>query len=308
MKAIVTGGLGFIGSSLVGQLIKQEANTIVYDNFSSGKSENILDNGSDIQIVKNDIRDLDALNTALKGIDSVFHLAALTSVPQSIEDPISTHEVNNTGTLNVLWSALKSGVSRVVIASSCSVYGDSHYPPLKELDLPAPKSLYAASKLTAENLAESFYHSYGLEVVCLRYFNVYGRRQRADSAYAAAIPRFIQCYKHKERPQVYGDGLQTRDFIHVTDVARANILAASLPSEILKKQRVFNIGTGTITSILKLLQTISNEAGYYIEPEFRDARAGEVLASYADTTLAKEYLGFETMVDLETGIKDLYTA
>jgi len=308
LKAIITGGLGFIGSSLFEQLIKQGIRLAIYDNFSSGRLENISDNRSDIQVFKNDIRNLDALSSVLQGIDCIFHLAALTSVPQSIEDPICTHEVNNTGTLNVLWSALKAGVSRVVIASSCSVYGDSHYPPLKELDLPAPKSLYAASKLTAETLAESFYHSYGLEVVCLRYFNVYGRRQRADSAYAAAIPRFIQCYKNKERPQVYGDGLQTRDFIHVTDVARANILAASLPSEVLKKQRVFNIGTGTSTSILKLLQTISNEAGYYIEPEFRDARVGEVLASYADTTLAKEYLGFEPMVNLEEGIKDLYTA
>ena len=208
----------------------------------------------------------------------------------------------------MLWAAQQAGVSRVVIASSCSIYGDSHYPPLKELDLPAPKSLYAASKLIAETLAESFYHSYGLEVICLRYFNVYGRRQRADSAYAAAIPRFIQCYKNKERPQVYGDGLQTRDFIHVTDVARANILAAFLPNEVLKKQRVFNIGTGRGTSILKLLQIISHEAGYYIEPEFREARVGEVLDSYADTTFTKEYLGFEPMVSLEEGIKNLYTA
>lgn len=280
----------------------------VFDNFNSGQVENIKAVIPTIKIVEDDIRNIDGLTTSMQGIDCVFHLAAQTSVLESQSNPIFTHEVNNTGTLNVLWSAVQAGVSRVVIASSCSVYGDASNPPLKESALPAPKSLYAASKLMAETLAESFYHSYGLEVICLRYFNVYGRRQRADSVYPAAIPHFIQCYKNKKRPQVYGDGLQTRDFIHVTDIARANILAASLRSEVLQKQRVFNIGTGTSTSILKLLQTISNESGYYIEPEFRDSRAGEVLASYADTTLAKEYLQFEPMVNLEQGIKDLFTS
>jgi UDP-glucose 4-epimerase len=231
-RILVLGGAGFIGSHLVEQLVNQNIETTVFDNFNSGQVENIKTVITTIKLVEDDIRNIDALASSMQGIDWVFHLAAQTSVIESLSNPIFTHEVNNTGTLNVLWAAQQAGVSRVVIASSCSVYGDSHYPPLKELDLPAPKSLYAASKLTAETLAESFYHSYGLEVVCLRYFNVYGRRQRADSAYAAAIPRFIQCYKHKERPQVYGDGLQTRDFIHVTDVARANILAASIPSEV----------------------------------------------------------------------------
>ena len=305
MKAIITGGLGFIGSSLVERLIKHGSKVAIYDNFSSGSLENILDNRSDIQIFENDIRDLDALISSLRGIDCVFHLAALTSVAQSIEDPISTHEVNNTGTLNLLWAALQAKVPRVVIASSCSVYGDLHNPPLKESDLPAPKSLYAASKMTAETLAESFYHSYGLETVCLRYFNVYGRRQRSDSDYAAVIPRFIECYRQKKNPQIYGNGQQSRDFIHVSDVARANILAATLSSSIIKQHRVFNIGTGHQTNLLDLLNLISQQTGYYLEPNFLPSRQGEVCHSFADVNLSREKLGFQPLVSLEEGIKSL---
>ena len=305
MKAIITGGLGFIGSSLVERLIKHGSKVAIYDNFSSGSLENISNNRSDIQIFENDVRDLDALISSLRGRDCVFHLAALTSVAQSIEDPISTHEVNNTGTLNLLWAALQAKVPRVVIASSCSVYGDLHNPPLKESDLPAPKSLYAASKMTAETLAESFYHSYGLETVCLRYFNVYGRRQRSDSDYAAVIPRFIECYRQKKNPQIYGNGQQSRDFIHVSDVARANILAATLSSSIIKQHRVFNIGTGHQTNLLDLLNLISQQTGYYLEPNFLPSRQGEVCHSFADVNLSREKLGFQPLVSLEEGIKSL---
>ena len=305
MKAIVTGASGFIGSYITEELVKRNIATIVYDNFSSGELKNISSLVSQIHIMEADILDLEKLVSAMKGIDYVFHLAALTSVPQSVIDPLQTHEINNTGTLNVLWAALKAEVSRVVISSSCSVYGDINTPPLKEEDCPSPKSPYAASKLIAESLAESFYYSYGLETVCLRYFNVYGLRQRVDSGYAAAIPRFIQCYKQKEPPQIYGDGSQSRDFIHVTDVARANILAASLPSSVLAKHRVFNIGTGYSTSILKLLEIISNQAGYYIEPDFQPARIGDINQSYADITLAKKHLKFNPVVNLNDGIKEL---
>jgi len=304
-RAIVIGGLGFIGSYVTEELLTQNISTTIYDNLSSGKLNNSSYFISQIDIVEADILDLEQLICAMKGIKYVFHLAAITSVPQSITDPYQTHKINNTGTLNVLWAALKAGVSRVIISSSCSVYGDVNMPPLKETDIPSPKSPYAASKLIGETLAESFYHSYGLETVCLRYFNVYGLRQRADSGYAAAIPRFIQCYKQKKYPQIYGDGSQSRDFIHVTDVARANILAASLPSSVLAKHRVFNIGTGYSTSILKLLEIISNQAGYYIEPDFQPARIGDIKQSYADITLAKKYLKFNPVVNLNDGIKEL---
>lgn len=305
MKALVVGGLGFIGSHLTEELIKQGILPVIYDNFSSGTLDNIHSLGSKIQIIKADILDIDQLILSMEDIDYVFHLAALTSVPQSLIEPYETHKVNNTGTFNVLWASLKAKVSKVIISSSCAVYGDINQPPLKETYLPSPKSPYAASKLVAENLAESFYHSYGLETVSLRYFNVYGLRQRADSGYAAAIPKFIGCYKQRQMPQIYGDGLQSRDFIHVTDVARANILAASLPSSVLAKHRVFNIGTGYSTSISKLLEIISNQAGYNIEPDFQPARVGDIDQSYADITLAKKYLKFNPVVNLNDGIKEL---
>jgi UDP-glucose 4-epimerase len=306
MKALITGGAGFIGSYIVQELVNQNIDVIVYDNFSTGNLENVSSIASQIQIIKADIINLDKLLSAMKDVDCVFHLAAYTSVTGSLLNPLLTNKTNNTGTLNVLWAALQAQVSKVIISSSCSVYGDIHEPPLQESYLPNPKSPYAASKLTAEALAESFYYSYGLETVCLRYFNVYGRRQRGDSDYAAAIPRFIQCYKQKQLPQVYGDGMQSRDFIHVKDVARANVLAAKLPSSVLMNNRIFNIGTGRSTSILTLLNIISNEASYYMPPKFQESRLGEILASYADTTLTREHLKFHSMIDLESGIKDLY--
>lgn len=305
MKALVVGGAGFIGSHLVEQLIQQEVVTIVYDNFTTGNINNLAAVQSEVSLIQADIRSQDALISAMQGVDWVFHLAALTSVSQSILEPLLTHEVNIKGTLNVLWAACKAEVSRVVIASTCAVYGDAHQPPLKEIDLPAPKSLYAASKLTNETLAASFYHSYGLETVCLRYFNVYGSRQRPDSEYAAVIPRFIECYKHKRQPLIYGDGQQSRDFIHVSDVARANILAATLPSEVLASNQVFNVGTGSSISIIQLLETISKQANYWIQPEFKPARSGDIKNSCADCTLAKDKLGFTHSVDLESGIKSL---
>ena len=305
-KAIVTGGSGFIGSHIVEQLVRQGVETKVYDNLVSGSLNNLASVKSDINLIKADIRDEDALVAAIQGTDWVFHLAALTSVSHSIMEPLLTYEVNVAGTLNVLLAALKAGVSRVVIASSCAVYGDVHKPPLKETYLPMPKSPYAASKLTAEAYAESFYHSYGLESVCLRYFNVYGHLQRSDSDYAAAIPRFIKCYKNKQAPQVYGDGLQSRDFIHVTDVARASILAASSPKNVLNTSRVFNIGTGISTSILKLLEIISHQANCKLKPEFREGKKGDVRNSLADCTLAREKLGFISSVTLESGITSLF--
>ena len=305
MKAIVIGGSGFIGSYITQELVKQNISTLVYDDFSTGSIENLSSIGSEIQVIKANISNLDQLCTAMEGVYYVFHLAAQTSVTDSLINPFLTNQINNTGTLNVLWAASQAKVSRVIIASSCSVYGDSHQPPSQESYLPNPKSPYAASKLIAEVLAESFYHSYGLETVCLRYFNVYGRRQRSDSDYAAVIPRFIECYRQKKNPQIYGNGQQSRDFIHVSDVARANILAVTLSSSIIKQHRVFNIGTGHQTNLLDLLNLISQQTGYYLEPNFLPSRQGEVCHSFADVNLSREKLGFQPLVSLEEGIKSL---
>jgi len=307
MKILITGGAGFIGSQLAIELLSQfkTARITILDNFSSGKISNLDGITSQINLVQSDVRDFNQLLSLMDNTDWVFHLAALTSVSESVNTPMLCHKINNTGTLNVLWAATQAKVSRVVISSSCSVYGDFHKPPLQENYFPKPKSPYAASKLFAEVLAESFYHSYGLETICLRYFNVYGANQRADSDYAAVIPIFVDCYKYNRQPQIYGDGLQSRDFVHVSDVAKANVLAAALAIKILKDNRVFNIGTGNQTNLLELLNLISKQANYYLEPKFLPSRQGEVQISCADIRLSQEKMGFQTLVSLEEGIKSL---
>lgn len=304
--ALVTGGAGFIGSYLVEYLLEQGVHPRIYDNFTTGSLDNLRSRLSDIEVIEGDIRDYDSLVKAAKGSEVVFHLAALTSVSQSVNEPLLTHEVDVTGTLNVLWAAVKVNAARVVLSSSCAIYGDTCTPPIQESELPLPKSPYAASKQALEAFAHSFYYSYQLETVCLRYFNAYGRRQKANSDYAAAIPRFIECYKAKRRPQVYGDGLQTRDFIHASDIARANFEAALVTGPVLNQHRVLNIGTGVGTSILDLLEAIAEQAGYTLEPEFQPARPGEIRNSWADCSLSKALLNFEAQVDLKAGIQHMY--
>ena len=305
MKALVTGGIGFIGSHVVDTLLDAGHEVVVFDNLGSGQVDNLHHARDKIQIIDADIRNLETLSKALHKVDWVFHLAALTSVSQSVANPYLTNDINTTGTLNVLLAARDANVSRVIFSSSCAIYGDIHHPPLKESDFPNPKTPYASSKLSGEHLAMSFYHSYGLETICLRYFNVYGPRQRANSAYAAVIPRFIKCYQEVKSPIVYGDGHQSRDFIHVYDVARANILAASCQAQVLKNYQFFNIGTSYETSILSLLNTISECFGKYLEPEFKPARIGDVLCSWSDSKLAEEKLNFVPLINLHEGIHNL---
>ncbi len=304
-RALVIGGAGFIGSHLVDGLVQKGCDVTIFDNFETGKSENIQHLSDVVRLLKGDIRDLEALKTALSGMDVVFHLAAQTTVAGSLDNPYLTHEVNNTGTQNVLWAPLQQDVPRVVLSSSCAIYGDVHHPPLKESDFSVPKSPYAASKVFAEALADCFYYSYGLQTVCLRYFNVYGDRQAPDSAYAAVIPRFIDCYRQRRSPIIYGDGRQSRDFIHVSDVVRANLLGASLSEVILEQQRRFNVGSGQCVTLLELLEIIAAQAGFNLSPDFQPARDGDVRKSMADTALAQEKLGFTASVSLGDGIKRL---
>ena len=306
-RVLVVGGAGFIGSHLVEGLLQSGKEVWVFDNLATGSRHNLQAAASAVQFIEGDVRDHAALQQAMQGVETVFHLAAQTTVAGSLENPHLTHAVNNTGIQNLLWSALKQDVSQVVISSSCAVYGDSHQPPLKESYAVCPKSPYAASKVFAEALADSFYFSYGFPTVCLRYFNVYGERQAPDSAYAAVIPRFIDRYQQKSAPVIYGDGQQSRDFVHVSDVVKANLLAASLPETPLAHQRTFNIGSGVSVTLLELLERIAATAGFELTPDFQAAREGDVRQSMADTTLAATVLGFSTTVSLQTGIAQLFS-
>ena len=302
---LVTGGAGFIGSHLIDLLAPKSIKVKIYDNLSSGSLQNIQSKHKNIEISNFDILDYETLLSHCKNVDVIFHLAALTSVSQSVNNPLLTHEVDVTGTINVLWAAVQAQVPRVVLSSSCSVYGDSQALPIPETTILNPLSPYAASKLSLEAFAQSFYHSYGLSTICLRYFNVYGTRQSATSDYAAVIPKFINCYKSKSRPIIYGDGTQTRDFIHVRDVARANLQAALLPEDRLTQHRIFNIGTGQQTSLLQLLQIVAQNLGYTIEPTFYAARPGDIKHSCSNSNLARTILEFQASINIQEGIQDL---
>ncbi|MEN9215940.1 MAG: NAD-dependent epimerase/dehydratase family protein [Gloeomargarita sp. HHBFW_bins_162] len=306
MNVLVTGGAGFIGSHLVNKLASLAGEIVVYDNLTTGYLDNVRTLLPEIKFIPGDIRDKERLFSAMAGIDVVFHLAAKASVIESIQDPWTTHAVNNTGTLNILLGALHNDVKRVILASSCAVYGDAHQPPLNESYLPFPKSLYAATKVNLEAMAESFYQSHQLEYVALRFFNVYGHRQRADSEYAGVISKFINCYQTKQSPIIYGDGLQTRDFIYVEDVVQGLIRASQLDGAVLKSHRVFNLGTGNPVSIVELLKIISDDAGYELEPIYQPERAGEIRHSHADTRLAFTYQLLDTLTEISEGIKIIW--
>ena len=277
---------------------------MVFDNLSSGCRSNlpVLDN---VSLVEADILDEPALANALRGADVVYHLAAAISVAESVNDPRVCLRNNVDGTFYLLEAARQAGVKRVVLASSCAVYGDATPPPVGEMSALSPQSPYAASKAMDESLAEAFFHSYGLEVVCLRFFNVYGPRQRADSGYAAAIPRFVDRLSRGLPAMIFGDGLQTRDFIHVRDVARALRLAGEVPSSALKRRRVFNVGSGKPTTILELLDVIRQHGVAGPDHQFLPPRSGEVRHSYGSIELAKNVLGFAAEVGISPGIQEL---
>jgi len=297
---LVTGGAGFIGSNLVGELIKRGEKVRVIDNFSTGKKENIQEFLPRIELVQGDIRDLDRVREVVKRVDFVLHQAALASVVRSIEDPLATTKSNINGTLNVLVAAKEAKVKRVIYASSSSVYGDNPTLPKKEEMTPNPLSPYAVSKLSGEYYCRAFYRIYGLETAILRYFNVFGPRQDPLSQYAAVIPRFIKALLNGKSPSIYGDGEQSRDFTFVENVVEASILACG-------KDRiageVFNIGGGKRTTVNQLAKLISRLLNKKTEPTHTDSRAGDVRHSLADIGKAQRLLKYQPRVNLEEGLK-----
>ncbi len=300
VQFLVTGGAGFIGSSLVAELVRRGERVRVFDNFATGKMENIAEFVGDLEVMEGDLRDLEAVRQAVNGVRYILHQGALPSPQRSLEDPLSTYEVNTRGTLNLLSAAREAGVSRVIYASSSSVYGDNPVLPKVEEMLPAPKSPYAASKLASEHLCQVFYRVYCLETVILRYFNVFGPQQDPASPYAAVVPRFIQAILKGERPIIYGDGLQSRDFTYVANVVEANLLA--LEAEEVAGQ-IFNIACGTRYNLLELVRALVSILGTEVEPLHAPPRVGEVRHSQADITKAARMLGYKVRVKLEEGLQ-----
>ena len=260
------------------------------DNFSGGKHANLADIRGDIDLIEGDIRDPETVRRAMDGIEVVFHEAAEPSVPKSIADPATTMDVNVTGTLNLLTAARNAGVRRFVLASTCAVYGDAPASPKVETMLPAPLSPYAVSKLTGEQLCTVFASAYGLEAVALRYFNVFGPRQDPNSAYAAAIPRFLAALASGTGPTVFGDGEQSRDFVYVEDVVKANLLAASVPGI---AGRVFNVASGRSVTVNQVLGSLGRATGITIPATYAPERPGDIRHSLADVNLAQHELGFQ---------------
>jgi len=298
---LVTGGAGFIGSHIVDALLAEGHRVRVLDNFSTGKRENVAHVLDQIELIEGDARDPEAVRRSVEGVQYVLHQAALPSVPRSIKDPLTTHEVNATGTLNVLIAARDAGVKRLVYASSSSVYGDTPELPKREDMTPRPKSPYAVSKLAGEHYCQAFGEAYGLETVCLRYFNVFGPRQDPNSQYAAAIPRFILALLNGGELRIYGDGEQTRDFTYVGNVVRANLLAATAPGA---AGAVCNVACGQRTSLLTLIGMLSELTGKEPAPIFEPARPGDVRDSLADLTNAERRFGYAAKVSLVHGLRE----
>ena len=298
-RAVVTGGAGFIGSHIANELVARGYQVAIIDDLSTGNKENIaaLLKQSNVEFIEGSIVDLSLLNKLFRGVDYVFHLAAIASVPRSVKNPQASHEVNITGTLNVLLAARDTGVKKVIYASSCAVYGDIPTLPIKEEMLPKPQSPYAATKLAGEYYCQAFHRVYGLPTVCLRYFNVYGPRQDPDSQYAAVIPKFIQRVIDDKPPIIFGDGEQTRDFTFIIDVVEANILAAESEAT-----GVFNIGRGQSISITRLTELILGLAGNNVKPVHEEPRPGDIIHSLADISRARSF-GYEPSYNLEEGLR-----
>lgn len=303
---LVTGGAGFIGSHIVRSLLAQGAAVRVLDNFSSGRRENLeglssLENGGRLEVVAGDLRDASVVADSVRGVEVIFHEAAFVSVPESLEKPRDCFEVNITGTSILLEAARRAGVRRAVIASSAAVYGNSQALPLREDTPLRPLSPYALSKRVAEMFADLYTASLGLQVVALRYFNVYGPRQRPDSMYAAAVPIFIRRLRDGQPVTVFGDGGQTRDLIFVGDVVRANLAASEHPSA---AGQILNVCTGRSTRLLDLLEVLAGLFPNASKPVFAPPRAGDIYKSLGSPVRARKVLAFKAETPLLDGLKE----
>jgi len=298
---LVTGGAGFIGSNIVAELLQRGEKVRVLDNFSTGRRENIAPFVEHIDLIEGDLRDLSTVSQVVEGVDYVLHQGALPSVQRSVDAPLASHAANATATLNVLIAARDAGVRRVVYASSSSIYGDSPTLPKREDMLPAPKSPYAVSKMAGEQYCRAFAEVFGLETVCLRYFNVFGPRQDPTSQYSAVIPLFITAMLRGEAPTIYGDGEQSRDFTYVANVVHANLLAATATGDAVG--RVFNVACGRRYTLLDLIAALNDILDTDIEPIHVAPRPGDVRHSLADVSAAREVLGYEPQVDFHAGLR-----
>ncbi len=297
-KYLVTGGAGFIGSHLVRALLEQGDFVRVLDNFSTGRRENL--EGLNIELIEGDIRDAAKAAESVSGIDIIFHEAAFVSVPQSMQDPLPCFDINQRGTEILLEAARKAGVGRVVQPSSAAVYGESEVVPLDETVPLQPFSPYAVSKRVDELYAEMYTRSFGLDVVALRYFNVYGPRQRPDSMYAAAVPIFARRLLDGKPITVYGDGGQTRDLVYVGDIVRANLAASEHPAA---PGQIFNVCTGDETRVIDLVNTLRSFFPAAPAPEFAPARSGDIYRSLGNPAKAENLLGFKAETSLNAGLK-----
>jgi nucleoside-diphosphate-sugar epimerase len=298
---LITGVAGFIGSTLARAVLAQGGEVVGFDNFSTGKRENLDGLLDRIRLHDADLLDLDALHKACQNVDYVFHEAAIPSVPRSVNDPLGNNQANVDGTLNLLVAARDAKVKRVVYAASSSAYGDTPTLPKREDMLPSPISPYATAKLAGEYYMTSFYRCYGLETVCLRYFNVFGPQQDPSSPYSGVLAKFITQMLEGEPPTILGDGKQSRDFTYVDNVVEANLLACTAPKSE-AAGRVFNVATGSRTDLYQTFQILKKLTGYSGDVKYGPERSGDVKHSLADISMAEKHLGYKPRVDFEQGL------
>jgi nucleoside-diphosphate-sugar epimerase len=298
---LITGVAGFIGSNLARELVRRGERVRGFDNFETGKRENLDDLRDKIEFRELDLLDARGVVESCRGVDYVLHQAAIPSVPRSVDDPVSSHNANITGTLNVLMGAREARVKRVIYAASSSAYGDAPSLPKHEALLPNPLSPYAVQKLAGELYLRSFYRVYGLETVSLRYFNIFGPYQDPTSQYSGVLAKFITQMLAGRSCTIFGDGEQSRDFTYIENAVNANLLACRAPSERVSG-RIFNVATGSRFSLNQAFRILATIIGYNKQPQYAEPRAGDVKHSLADTSLAKEALGYEPTVSFEEGL------